>query len=248
LFLFKDWQSLHPWPVNTSFLASVVFLKIQEFARRPASEQARLRAQLEAVVAVTTAELPPGSRIVLDASDGVALVVLGDPKGALRLAERALTAGAAGLPLSAGINHGAVRLLGNGNGEAMVGDGIAVAASVAEFAPISHLRISRSFRDALADAEPGIETSLIPKGLSTDASLRSHELFGRDRGAQRRRGRRYAALSVVAAVALVAAGIGFRVSVQGQDAFMDGMAAKYRDTTAQGQRYMRGLVQKVRFQ
>jgi hypothetical protein len=29
---------------------------------------------------------------------------------------------------------------------------------------------------------------------------------------------------------------------------MDGVAAKYRDTAAQGQRYMRGLAQKVRFQ
>lgn len=233
--------------VSASLFASVVFLKIHEFARRPASEQARLRAQLEAVVAVTTAELPPRGRIVLDASDGVAIVVLDDPRGALRLAERALTASAAGLPLSAGINHGAVRLLGNGNGEAMVGDGIAVAASVAEFAPISHLRISLSFRDALADAQPGIEASLVPKGSSTDASLRSHELFGRDRGAQQRRSRRYAAVSVVAAIALVAAGVGLRISQQGQDAFVDGMAAKYRSTAAQGERYVRGLVQKVRF-
>src|SRR5436309_6142263 len=86
-------------------LASVVFLKIQEFARRPVQEQARLRAQLEAVVAVTTAELAPASRIVLDAADGAAIVVLGDPKGALRLAERALAATAAGLPLCVGVNQ-----------------------------------------------------------------------------------------------------------------------------------------------
>jgi hypothetical protein len=234
--------------VSTAILASVVFLKIQEFDRRPASEQARLRAQLEAVVAVTTAELPPSSRVVLDASDGVAVVVLRDPTGALRLAERALTAAVAGLPLSAGINHGAVRVLGSGKGEAMVGDGIAVAASVAAFAPGAHLRVSRSFRDALADAEPGIESSLIPKGASTDASLRSHELFGRDASAQTRRSRRYVAMSVAATIAIVAAGVAHRISDQGQDAFMDGMAAKYRSTAAQGERYMRGLVQKVKFQ
>src|SRR2546428_8267342 len=88
-------------------LASVVFLKIQEFARRPVQEQARLRAQLEAVVAVTTAELAPASRIVLDAADGAAIVVLGDPKGALRLAERALAATAAGLPFGSGGNPAA---------------------------------------------------------------------------------------------------------------------------------------------
>jgi hypothetical protein len=235
-------------PVSASVLASVVFLKIHDFARRPASEQARLRAQLEAAVAVTTAELEPRGRIVLEASDGAAIVVLCDPKGALRLAERALNAGTAGLPLSAGINHGAVRLLGNGKGEAMVGDGIAVAACMAEFAKPSQLRMSRAFRDALADAEPGLEASIVAKGAATDASLRSHELFGRDEGALRRRGRRYVALSVAAAVALVAAGIGLRVSEQGQEAFMDDVAAKYRDTAARGERYVRGLVQRVKFE
>ncbi len=221
---------------------------MHDFARRPASEQARLRAQLEAVVAVTAADLPPAGRIVLDAADGVAIVVLGNPRGALRLAERALTAAVAGLPLSAGINHGAVRLLGgggNGNGEAMVGDGIAVAASVAEFAPLSELRMSRAFRDALADAAPGMEAALVAKGASTDASLRHHELYARDPGALRRRARRYKAMSVMAIVALVAASVGYRISQQGQEAFLDSMTAKYRDGTAQGQRYVRGLVQKV---
>ena len=221
---------------------------MHDFARRPASEQARLRAQLEAVVAVTTADLAPASRIVLDAADGAAIVVLANPRGALRLAERALAAAAAGLPVSAGLNHGAVRLLGNGGGEAMVGDGIAVAASVAEFAPVSELRISRSFRDALAEAVPGEEAALIPKGASTDASLRHHELYARDRGALRRRSRRYKAFSAFAALAILAAGIGYRVSEQGQEAFMDSVAAKYRDTAAQSQRYMRGLVQKVKLQ
>ncbi len=38
-----------------SVFASVVFLKVQDLARRPVSEQSRLRAQLEAVVAVTAA-------------------------------------------------------------------------------------------------------------------------------------------------------------------------------------------------
>ena len=76
--------------MTSSILASVVFLKIHDFARRPASEQARLRAQLDAVVAVTAEEIAPERRLVLDASDGVAIVMLRDPRGALRLAERAL--------------------------------------------------------------------------------------------------------------------------------------------------------------
>jgi hypothetical protein len=232
----------------TSFVASVVFLRIENFATRPASEQSRLRAQLEAVVAVTTAELRPASRIVLDASDGLAVVVLADPRGALRVAERSLSAAAAGLPLSAGINHGAVRLLGSSDDAAMVGDGIAVAASIANFAPPAELRVTRAFRDALADAAPGLEASLVPKGAASDASLRSHELFTRGRGELERRKRTFAAFSVAAVVALLAGSVAWRVSEQGQQAFVEGLAAKYRATTVQGERYVRNLAQKVGFQ
>jgi len=232
--------------MTASVMASVVFLRIHDFARRPVSEQARLRAQLEAVVAVTTAELESASRILLDASDGMAIVVLRDPRGALRLAGRALSAAAAGLPVSAGINHGAVRLIGNGKPDAMVGDGIAVAAAVAQFAPPSQLRVSHTFRDALSDAAPGDESSLVPAGTATDSGLRRHELFTRDKRAAARRGARYSALSVVAALALLAAGIGVRISEQGHEAFMNGVMGKYRDVAAQGQRQVRGLAQKVK--
>jgi class 3 adenylate cyclase len=232
----------------TTALASVAFLKMHEFARRPVTEQARLRAQLEAVVAVTAAELEPASRIVLDAADGAAVVVLGDPIGALRLAERALFAAAAGLPLSVGINHGAVQLAGAGKGdEGLAGDGIAVAANVAEFAAPSALLISRSFRDALADASPGVEAQMLTAGTFTDSGLRTHELFAPDHREQRRRKRRFIAASFLAAVVLVGAGVGARIAAEGQDKFLDAMAARYHDTAAQGKSYVQELVGKVKF-
>jgi hypothetical protein len=152
--------------VTSSFVASVAFLRIQDFASRPASEQARLRAQLEAVVAVTTAEL----------------------------------------------------------------------------------RASRAFRDALADAAPGLEASLVPKGACSDASLRSYELFTRDRGELARRRRSFAALSAAAAVALLANGVGWRISQHGHAACVGDLASKYRETTVQGERYVRALVQRVKTQ
>src|SRR5262245_66006829 len=96
--LFKRRQSLHSCAMPASLYASVVFLKIQDFARRPATEQARLRAQLQAVIAVTAAEIAPVGRVTLDAADGAALVVLDDPRGALRLAERSLAAVAGARP------------------------------------------------------------------------------------------------------------------------------------------------------
>jgi hypothetical protein len=232
----------------TTALASVVFLKMHEFARRPVTEQTRLRAQLEAVVAVTTAELEPGGRIVLDAADGVAVAVLRNPLGALQLAERALFAAAAGLPLSVGINHGAVQLAGAGKGdEGLAGDGIAVAANVAEFAGPSALLISRSFRDALADVQPGVEAEMLTAGTFTDAGLRTHELFAPDHRVPRRRARRFAVMSALAAIVFLGAGIGVRIQAEGQDKFLARVEAKYRDTANQGRRYVDALVQKVKF-
>jgi len=225
--------------MTASLVASVVFLKIQDFARRPASEQARLRAQLQAVVAVTAAEIAPAGRLMLDAADGAAIVVLDDPRGALRLAERALTAVAVGLPLSAGINHGALQLAGRKGGEGMTGDGIAVAAAVAAFGAPPRLLASRSFRDALAEVAPGLEAALGAAGTFTDPGLRTHELFSPDDKAIQRRSRRYAAIGVVLVIALVGAGVAARASTVGQQPFMEVILEKVP--------YWRDLVQKVSY-
>jgi|SoiMethySBSTD1v2_1073268.scaffolds.fasta_scaffold20292_2 hypothetical protein len=210
----------------TALSASVVFLRIQDFARRPASEQARLRAQLDAVVAVTAEEVAPERRVVLDASDGVAIVMLRDPRGALRLAERALAAGTAGLPLCAGLNHGTLKTAGKKGNEGMTGDGLAVAASIAQFTAPGRLFASRAFRDALADAEPGQEAVLVSAGTFNDPGLRTHELYKADASAVRRRGRRYALLGVLLAVALVAGGVSLRVSTQGDVPSIEEVMAK----------------------
>jgi len=222
-----------------SLFASVVFLKIQDFARRSATEQARLRAQLQAVVAVTAAEIPPAGRVMLDSADGAAIVVLDDPRAALRLAERALTATAAGLPLSAGLNHGALQLAGRKGGEGMTGDGIAVAASVAAFAPAARLLASRAFRNALAEFSPGLESLLAPAGTFNDPGLRAHELFKPDEKAPARRSLRYTAAAIVVAVALVGGGITLRNSNGNQQPFVDAMMAKYP--------YWKALVQRVSY-
>jgi len=227
-------------------LASVVFLKIQEFARRPVQEQARLRAQLEAVLAVTLAELPPENRIVLDAADGTVVAVLADPRGALRLAERALPAMAAGLPLCIGINHGTVQLA-SGRENGMVGDGIAVAASVAEFASPSRVLISRSFRDALSDITPGREAGFSPAGVFTDGGLRTHELYFPDRQAAGRRQRRLIALGLAAVIGLVGAGVAVRVSTGGHQKVFDGTMGKLGLSAKQRETYFRGLREKLKF-
>lgn len=215
--------------IQPSVFASVVFLKVHDFGRRPVVEQTRLRAQLEAVVAVVLPELKEDARIVLDAADGIVLVVLDDPRGALRLAERTLAAGAAGLPLSIGINHGAVKQSGKGKSEGLLGDGIAVAAAIAELAAPQKLLLTRDFRQALEDAAPGAEAVLATAGTHTDSSLRAHELFRPDaRGAARRRAR-YLAATVVAVIALAGAGVAYRVSIEGFERYTNRMGAQARE-------------------
>ena len=223
-----------------SFYASVAFLKIQDFARRPATEQARLRAQLQAVVAVTAAEIPPAARVMLDAADGAAIVVLDDPRAALRLAERALTAVAVGLPLSAGLNFGALQVAGRKSGEGMTGDGIAVAASVAAFAGASRILASRAFRDAIAEAAPGGEAVLAPAGTFNDPGLRAHELYTPNSRALGRRSRRYTAVAVVLAVVLIGGGIAVRSASPDQQPFVDAVLERTEP-------YWRELVQRVSY-
>src|SRR5258705_6392455 len=236
-------------PTNAAApLARVVFLKFQEFARRPVQDRARLRAQLEAVVAVSSAELVLASRIVLDAADGAAIVVLGDPRGALHLAGRALAATAAGLPLCIGVNHGAVQMASVRDDDGMIGDGIAVAASVAEFASPARLLMTRSFRDAMADAAPGLESGLFPAGGFTDAGLRTHELFRPDGRVAEGRRRRFFALSVGAVIGLIGAGVAARGSAEGHQKFVDGVVVTIRQAIAPGARGAGGVIEKVQWQ
>jgi len=115
---------------------------------------------------------------------GAPLVICGDPPKRLApgnevmavLGRASLTAdhllasihaAAAGLPLAAGLNHGALQVSGRKGAEGMTGDGIAVAANIAAFADSSRLLASRAFREALADAAPGREAMLRPAGTFT---------------------------------------------------------------------------------
>ena len=97
-------------PGSLPALASVVFIRITEFARRPVAEQARLRAQLESALAVALIRIAPQTRIILDAPDGMAIAVLGNPAAALDIAQRCMSASAAGVSMAVAINHGAIRL------------------------------------------------------------------------------------------------------------------------------------------
>src|SRR5258706_457412 len=112
----------------------------------------------------------------------------------------------------------------------------------------ARLLMTRSFRDAMADAAPGLESGLFPAGVFTDAGLRTHELFSPDGRVAERRRTRFFALAVAAAIGLVGAGVAARVSAEGHQKFVDGVVVKIRQTIAQGERLLGGLIERVQWQ
>jgi len=208
-------------------LASVVFIRVTEFARRPVAEQARLRAQLEAALAVALIRVLPQARIILDAPDGMAIVVLGDPAAALDIAQRCMSASSAGVSMAVAINHGAIRIAPDDSGQqGLIGDAVGTAAAIAHFAGPARLFVSRSFREALSASSPARAISIRPAGIFTDANVRTHELFAPDPASALRRRK---ILAVVGAAVLIGV---FAALVYFQDAIRRDLRAGQQATLA----------------
>jgi len=190
-------------------LASVIVLKIQEFARKPVAEQVKLKARLESLVGLAIKPLPATSRIVLDTSDGIAVVMPGRPRAALALAERSQAA--ADIPLCIGVNHGPVKAASDAlRGSGVVGDGLASGMTLANAAAPGRFVASRSFREALKTDSPARAAALRAAGMFTDANVRTHELFTVDRQAARARRWRLVAFGTLTIAAIIGTGFGAR--------------------------------------
>jgi len=193
--------------VSAPALASVVVLKIREFARKPVAEQVRFKARLEALVTTAIRPLPAAGRIVLDAPDGAAIVVLGSPGDALDLAKRSQAA-AADLSLCIGVNHGPVKPVSDAlRGPGLVGDGLAAGATLADAATPERVLLSRSFHEALEAAAPGRALELSPAGTLTDASVRTHQIYALDRRSAVARRRQFLAAGAVTVLSILGLGI-----------------------------------------
>jgi len=213
-----------PAPAGNAAHASLVFLGLPGFARKPAAEQASLRGRLDAAVARSIAPLADGDRVVADAPDGLAIAVLAAPAEALLAARRVrrLARGEGGEPfeVAIGVDHGPVRIATGERGEpCLAGDAVATGAAVAGFSAPGRILVSRAFRDALGPDERA--ERLQAAGTQTDAGLRRHELYSFEGGASdaaaaldapaapRRRG----LLVALAAIAgLLVAGVAVRIA------------------------------------
>jgi len=201
-------------PAAAPALASVIVLTLRNFARSPVPERARMKAQLEALVANAIKPLRTAERIVLDAPEGAAIVVLDDPEKALQLAERA-EAEAADLSLTIGVNHGPLKVVADARrGTGLIGDGVAAALTLASAADPGRFVASRAFHEALESVAPARAAELDPAGVLTDRRLRTYELFTRNRQAANVRRRRLYGFGALVAAALVGLGIAARVEIR----------------------------------
>lgn len=198
--------------------SSVIILRIQDYPRRPVTEQARLRAQLDTLLALLLPDIPDNSRIVMSGNGNAAVAILDNPPAALAFAGRALNANQAGLNLSIGIDHGPVEVV-QGNtldstsiGVALAGDGLATASIMAAAASEMGLLVSQNFRTALAQAKPGAEYALVQSDNFSDAGLRTYQVYALDRLAQPRRRRLYSIVALSTFVLLIAASMAMRLS------------------------------------
>ena len=182
--------------------ANVAFLTIPEFETLPVSEQAVLKDRAEARVKAALAGVPASERVVLDANDGLALVIFGDSARALDVAQ-ALRGDDP--RLNVGLNYGPLALTSRGNDARVFGDGLTAAAAAARFATPQKLLATQDFLRALEAAAPQRAADLTNAGEFTDTRIRQHSLFTPDpaRALRRRRRAILTAASGVAAILLL---------------------------------------------
>ena len=160
--------------------ASILVLSIQAYGKRAVGEQLALRARLNAAVTPAISHVAPADRIVVDTTEGAAIVFLADPVDALAAASALLPALApasarTALPVGGGLNRGPVQLAETEHTLGVVGDGIEVAETLAGFAERGQIVASRSFCDT-ADST-GATARFQPLGSRTDAGVRAHEIY-----------------------------------------------------------------------
>ena len=198
-----------PAPRSTASHASVAFLRIPDFAQHAVAEQAHLKERLERAVAAALSILRADEWIVLDTSEGLAVVVLANPRGALRFAWRA---GADhDVEPAIGLAHGPVRVA-QGQAPVLYGDAFLAAEGAARSAGPGGISASWEFRHALARSHPGLARSLARSGTAVDAQDRAFDVYRADCRSSATRRRNFLVWAAIAAIGIVSAGVAIRAT------------------------------------
>jgi class 3 adenylate cyclase len=168
--------------VGRTFICSVVFVDIVEYSKKTVAKQVAQRGWFNGMLAEALQGISQEDRIVIDAGDGAAICLLGDPEeavfitNALRvaIAEHAYPEFA----LRMGINLGPVKMAKDIHGQPnIIGDGINVAQRVMSFAQPNQILVSRSYYDIVSRISDEYERLFRYQGEHKDKHVRSHQVY-----------------------------------------------------------------------
>jgi hypothetical protein len=186
--------------------AHVAFLRLPQFEARPAAEQASLKEKLENGVLAALSRVPAADRVVLDADDGLALILFGDAERALDVAQAIHRAGDAPA-LQVGLNYGPLALSAPGKEARVFGDGLSEAAAAARFADATKLLVTEAFAKVLRATAPDRARELAEAGDFTDSRVRIHRFLSPDPELRAVRRRRIALYAVAGVIAILLLGV-----------------------------------------
>jgi hypothetical protein len=186
--------------------AHIAFLRIPQFDSKPVAEQASLKEALENRVLDAIARLPTADRAVLDAEDGLALLLFGDAERALDVAH-AVHRGSGAPTLQVGLNYGPLALSSSGSDARVFGDGLSGAAAAARFADPGKLLVTDNFAKVLQASSPDRARELAEAGDFTDTRVRIHRFFAPDPELRAVRRRRIALYAVGGVIAILLIGV-----------------------------------------
>lgn len=189
-----------PGPVH----AHVAYLRIPGFESLPAAAQAQRKQRLEDAVLQSVASLPGRERIVLDAEDGLALVLFGDAEDALDAAQRVRDRMR---DVQVGLNAGPLAVTSQASDGRVYGDGLSAASAAARFAEDGKLFVTEGFARALRASSPDRARELGGAGDFTDTLVRMHKFYAPDPRLRAVRLRRIALYAVAGAVAILLVGV-----------------------------------------
>jgi hypothetical protein len=186
--------------------ASVAYLRIPRFEDLPVTEQVAHKERLFARTAGALGDIPLEERAVLDADDGLALVLLGEPSEALDVCER-IHAHDTFDPVQVGLNHGPLARSPAEGDPRVIGDGLSGAAAAARFAEPDRLLVTDAFARVLRITAPARAADLARSGDFTDTRVRQHVLYAPDPGRSAMRHRRFALYAIGGVAAILLLGV-----------------------------------------
>ena len=194
---------------STASHASVAYLRIPDFAQHGVAEEAQLKERLEHVIATALPVLNAQEWIVIDASEGLAVVILANPRGALKFAWRALAE--TDITPAIGIAHGPVRVA-QGQPPVLYGDALLAAEGTARATARGEVLITRDYRDALTRSRPMMRRLLPRAGTAIDDQGRAFEIYRADHPVAMKRQKSFFTMALLIAAGIVTAAIAIRAN------------------------------------